>query len=113
MKKLIIASAFTILFTTGYSQTVKDLQRFNQMLAKQDSIRNIESKKSWDRFQKVFDAETKRIESTPFKGLSKFEENPNFVRNSYQSSNPFQNNRNPSYPSKSKEKMVIIYYERE
>ena len=40
MKKLIIASAFTILFTTGYSQTVKDLQRFNQMLAKQDSIRN-------------------------------------------------------------------------
>mgnify|MGYP006888083606 CR=1 FL=1 len=80
MKKLIIASAFTILFTTGYSQTVKDLQRFNQMLAKQDSIRNIESKKSWDRFQKVFDAETKRIESTPFKGLSKFEENPNFVR---------------------------------
>ena len=36
MKKLIIASAFTILFTTGYSQTVKDLQRFNQMLAKQD-----------------------------------------------------------------------------
>ena len=113
MKKLIIASAFTILFTTGYSQTVNDLQRFNQMLAKQDSIRNIESKKSWDRFQKVFDAETKRIESTPFKGLSKFEENPNFVRNSYQSSNPFQNNRNPSYPSKSKEKMVIIYYERE
>ena len=67
MKKLIIASAFTILFTTGYSQTVKDLQRFNQMLAKQDSIRNIESKKSWDRFQKVFDAETKRIESTPLK----------------------------------------------
>lgn len=60
------------------------------MLAKQDSIRNIESKKSWDRFQKVFDAETKRIESTPFKGLSKFEENPNFVRNSYQSSNPFK-----------------------
>lgn len=54
MKKLIIASAFTILFTTGYSQTVKDLQRFNQMLAKQDSIRNIESKKSWDRFQKSF-----------------------------------------------------------
>lgn len=45
--------------------------------------------------------------------IPEFKENPNFVRNSYQSSNPFQNNRNPSYPSKSKEKMVIIYYERE
>lgn len=108
MKKLIIASAFTLLFATGYGQTHAD------QIYKTDSTWKAFLNDSKEKSNIAWENMLKRESKKPaVQEIPEFKENPNFVRNSYQSSNPFQNNRNPSYPSKSKEKMVIIYYERE
>ena len=88
MKKLIIASAFTLLFATGYGQTLAD------QIYKTDSTWKAFLNDSKEKSNIAWENMLKRESKKPaVQEIPEFKENPNFVRNSYQSSNPFQNNR--------------------
>lgn len=85
MKKLIIASAFTLLFATGYGQTLAD------QIYKTDSTWKAFLNDSKEKSNIAWENMLKRESKKPaVQEIPEFKENPNFVRNSYQSSNPFK-----------------------